>query len=51
LSARHREAIIIHATTPVVRAQLTRHYEGPDRAVFAASAVEARRIAGLDPAQ
>jgi len=49
LSARRREALVIHATTPAVQARLTRHYEGPDRAVFAASAREARRIAGLDP--
>jgi type IV secretory pathway TraG/TraD family ATPase VirD4 len=49
LSARHREALVIHATTPAVRTRLTRHYEGPDRAVFAASVAEARRIAGLDP--
>jgi type IV secretion system protein VirD4 len=48
LSAERREALVIHATTPVVRARLTRHYEGPDREVFAASVTEARRIAGLD---
>jgi type IV secretory pathway TraG/TraD family ATPase VirD4 len=48
LSAERREALVIHATTPVVRARLTRHYEGPDREVFAASVIEARRIAGLD---
>jgi type IV secretion system protein VirD4 len=49
LSARQREALIIHATTPLVRARLTRHYEGPHRREFAASVREARRIAGLDP--
>jgi type IV secretion system protein VirD4 len=48
LSAERREALVIHATTPVVRARLTRHYEGPDREAFAASVTEARRIAGLD---
>ena len=48
LSARRREALVIHATTLPVRARLTRHYEGPDRKVFAASVREARRIAGLD---
>ena len=48
LSAERREALVIHATTPVVRARLTRHYEGRDREVFAASVTEARRIAGLD---
>jgi type IV secretion system protein VirD4 len=48
LSASRREALVIHATTPVVRARLTRYYEGPHRADFAASAEQARRIAGLD---
>jgi type IV secretory pathway TraG/TraD family ATPase VirD4 len=48
LSAARREALVIHATTPVVRARLTRHYEGPHAAEFAASVREARRIAGLD---
>jgi len=48
LSAARREALVIHATTPVVRARLTRHYEGPHAAEFAASVRQARRIAGLD---
>jgi type IV secretory pathway TraG/TraD family ATPase VirD4 len=48
LSAVRREALVIHATTPAVRARLTRHYEGPNKAVFAASVAEARQIAGLD---
>ena len=48
LSAQRREALIIHATTPAVLTRMTRHYEGPDRAVFAASVKESRRIAGLD---
>lgn len=47
LSARRREALIIHATTPVVKTRMTRHYEGQHRAVFAASVRESRRIAGL----
>ena len=38
LSAVEREALIIHATTPAVKARMTRHYEGPHRDVFAASA-------------
>jgi type IV secretion system protein VirD4 len=49
LSARKREALVIHATTPPVKARLTRHYEGPNRREYAASVREARRIAGLDP--
>ena len=48
LSTRRREALIIHATTPAVLTRMTRHYEGPDRAIFAASVREASRIAGLD---
>jgi type IV secretory pathway TraG/TraD family ATPase VirD4 len=47
LSAQRREALIIHATTPAVLTRMTRHYEGLDRAVFAASVKESRRIAGL----
>ncbi len=48
LSAARREALVIHATTPVIRARLTRHYEGPHAAEFAASVRQSRRIAGLD---
>jgi type IV secretion system protein VirD4 len=48
LSAIEREGLIIHATTPVVKTRMTRHYEGPHRDVFAASVAESRRIAGLD---
>ena len=50
LSALEREGLIIHATTPVVKTRMTRHYEGPNRDVFAASVAESRRIAGLDAA-
>ena len=48
LSAIEREGLIIHATTPVVKTRMTRHYEGPHRDIFAASIAESRRIAGLD---
>jgi type IV secretion system protein VirD4 len=48
LSARDREALVIHATTRPVKARLTRHYESRHRREFAASVQEARRIAGLD---
>jgi hypothetical protein len=48
LSAIERECLIIHATTPVVKTRMTRHYEGPHRDVFSASVTESRRIAGLD---
>lgn len=50
LRSHRREALVIHSTTPAVRVRLTRHYEGPDKKVFAASEKEARRIAGLDRA-
>jgi hypothetical protein len=48
LSTERREAVVIHATTPAVKVRMTRHYEGPQREVFAASVREARRIAGLN---
>lgn len=44
LSEARREALVIHATTPAVRARMTRHYEGPDRALYAAATAEAKRI-------
>jgi type IV secretory pathway TraG/TraD family ATPase VirD4 len=50
LRSHRREALVIHSTTPAVRVRMTRHYEGPDRAVFSASEKESRRIAGLDQA-
>lgn len=43
-----REALVIRSTTPVVKARMTRHYEGPHRQEFAGSVRESRRIAGLD---
>ncbi len=48
LSAERREALVIHATTPPVRARMTRHYEGPHKDDFAKSVTVARQIAGLD---
>jgi type IV secretion system protein VirD4 len=48
LNAARREALVIHATTPAVKVRLTRHYEGPDRDIFASSARQARHIARLD---
>jgi type IV secretion system protein VirD4 len=48
LSSQRREALVIHATTPPVKARMTRHYEGPRKDEFAASVMEARTIAGLD---
>jgi hypothetical protein len=50
LSAARREALLIHATTPPVKARMTRHYEGPHKDEFAAATAAARRIAGLDSA-
>lgn len=41
-----RQALIIHATTPAVRARMPRHYEGPGRGQYAAARGQARtRIA------
>jgi type IV secretion system protein VirD4 len=51
LSSHRHEALIIHATTPPVKARMTRHYEGPRKHQFAAAVTEARRIAGLDDNQ
>jgi type IV secretion system protein VirD4 len=48
LAAHRREALVIHATTPAVKARMIRHYEGPHREEFAASVARARHIAGLD---
>jgi type IV secretion system protein VirD4 len=50
LSAARREALVIHATTPPVKVRMTRHYEGPDKDIFASSTRRARQIAGLDTA-
>ncbi len=48
LSSHRREALVVHATTPPVKAQMTRHYEGPHKHQFAAAVTQARQIAGLD---
>jgi type IV secretory pathway TraG/TraD family ATPase VirD4 len=45
LSTQRREALVIHATTPAAKTRMTRHYEGPHRAVFAESVRQARLIA------
>ena len=50
LSAARREALVIHATTLPVKVRMTRHYEGPDKDIFASSVRRARQIAGLDTA-
>ncbi len=42
LSEQDRHALIIHATTPAVRARMPRHYEGPDRTHYAAAREYAR---------
>ncbi len=43
LSEQDRHALIIHATTPAVQARMPRHYEGPDRAGYAAARIQARQ--------
>lgn len=45
VSAHHRHALVIHATTPIVRVRMTRHYEGPHRREFEASRERAQQIA------
>ena len=42
LDEQDRQALIIHATTPAVRARMPRHYEGPDRDQYAAACEHAR---------
>jgi type IV secretion system protein VirD4 len=42
LDERDRAALIIHATTPAVRARMPRHYEGPDASQYAAARQQAR---------
>jgi type IV secretory pathway TraG/TraD family ATPase VirD4 len=37
-----RQALIIHATTPAIRARMPRHYEGPDRDQYAAAREQTR---------
>jgi len=49
LSAVRREALVIHATTPAVKAWMTRHYEGPNQDLYAAATAQARTIAGRTP--
>jgi type IV secretory pathway TraG/TraD family ATPase VirD4 len=48
LRSHRREALVIHSTTPAVRVRMTRHYEGPERVMYAESEKESRLIAGLD---
>ncbi|MEU9889985.1 TraM recognition domain-containing protein [Sphaerisporangium sp. NPDC051017] len=44
LSEEHREALVIHATTPAVLVRMTRHYEGPDRDAYARSVAAATHM-------
>jgi type IV secretion system protein VirD4 len=44
LDANRREALIVHATTPAVKTTMTRHYEGPHAAQYAAAVEAARRL-------
>jgi type IV secretion system protein VirD4 len=49
LSSAKREALVIHATTPAAKVRMTRHYEGPDKALYAQAEKDARAILqGLD---
>ncbi|MFD0563959.1 type IV secretory system conjugative DNA transfer family protein [Kitasatospora saccharophila] len=53
LDEEKREALVIHATTPVAKVRMLRHYEGPDRKAYEESVQWARRYrAGeLDPTE
>jgi type IV secretion system protein VirD4 len=44
LSANRRQALVIHATTPAVLVRMTRHYEGPDRHLYAHARAQAEDI-------
>lgn len=44
LNSAKREALVIHATTPAVKIRMTRHYEGPDAALYAKAEKDARTI-------
>ncbi|PYC82580.1 conjugal transfer protein [Streptomyces tateyamensis] len=51
LDEERREALVIHATTPITKVRMLRHYEGPDRKAYEESIEWSRRYrAGeLDP--
>ncbi|MFI5527006.1 type IV secretory system conjugative DNA transfer family protein [Kitasatospora sp. NPDC051853] len=53
LDEEKREALVLHATTPVAKVRQQRHYEGPDRKAYEESIEWARRYrAGeLDPTE
>ncbi|WP_457029723.1 type IV secretory system conjugative DNA transfer family protein [Kitasatospora sp. P5_F3] len=53
LDEEKREALVIHATTPITKIRMQRHYEGPDRKAYEESIEWSRRYrAGeLDPAE
>jgi type IV secretory pathway TraG/TraD family ATPase VirD4 len=42
LNTAKREALVIHATTPAVKIRMTRHYDGPDAALYARAEKDAR---------
>jgi type IV secretion system protein VirD4 len=44
LDENHREALIIHATTPAVKTMMVRHYEGPHRKLYAQAVEDARAL-------
>lgn len=41
-----REALVIEASTPAVIVRMTRHYEGPDKDLYAASVAKTSAIVG-----
>lgn len=51
LDEERREALVIHATTPITKIRMQRHYEGPDRKAYEESVEWSRRYrtGELDP--
>jgi type IV secretory pathway TraG/TraD family ATPase VirD4 len=43
LDEERREALVIHATTPITKVRMQRHYEGPDRKLYEESVDWSRR--------
>lgn len=44
LDSAKRIALVLHATTPAVKVRMVRHYESPDRNLFATAEAEAREL-------
>jgi type IV secretory pathway TraG/TraD family ATPase VirD4 len=49
LDEERREALVIHATTPITKVRMQRHYEGPDRKTYEESVEWSRRYRAGEP--